>query len=512
VTREESGRKRYSGAWGSRPFTAFSLDASPALLGVGYILGPRIAGYILGGAVLGWFVIIPAIGFFGAGNVLPTYPETTQTISQMSPQELYSRYLKYIGAGAVAVGGIIALLKSARTIVLSLYHVAGGIFSREETATESTERDIPFVLIVILLIVIACVMWLFPQVHTKPLGIVATLIAAFLFVTVSSRLVGLVGSSSNPISGMTIATLLGTSIVFAYFVGTDAPAKVAVLCVGAIVCIAIGVAGDCSQDLKTGFLLRATPWKQQLGEMIGVLASCIVVAYVIQLLHGTYGFGDRTAENPSALIAPQATIMKLVIDGVMESNLPWVLIIAGGAVAVMVELFGLPALPVAVGLYLPLGLSTPIMAGGIVRWLVDKLRQADEQEESANGGILTASGFVAGEGLVGVAMAGAAAFIGWHWNDPKYLNPISGNEELVIPSHLTPWLWQQMGWDRWHHWGIGETLYGVLPFVPFLLIVLWLFVSAARRTPVTPLSPQIDRLTDLTDWFASESPKEREEG
>ncbi len=459
--------------------SAASLDASPALLGVGYILGVRIAGYMLGGAVLGWFVIIPAIAFFGADATAPIFPETENVISAMSPTNLWEQYLRYIGAGAVVLGGLVALIKSTPTIASSMWNVAGGVFGRSRASKDRTDRDLPLPLLLLLLVGLGYAMFRFDAIKVGTAGAIAVLVFGFFFVTVSSRLAGLVGNSSNPASGMTIATLLGTSLLFTYGLGlTDDTAKYACLSVGALVCVAICIAGDCSQDLKTGFLVKATPWKQQVGELIGVLTATIVIAWVIQAVNSTYGYVE-TLKTPNPVLAPQANIMKLLVEGVMDGTLPWTLVTTGMAVALVVELLGIPALPVAVGLYLPLYISAPIMVGGLIRWVVDRRRKSSDTGDHP--GILGASGLVAGTGLVGVAMVGASILIGWWWNDPLYLNPLTGESERVMPHHFMPWLSETIGIQQ--RYGYGEFGFNLFPLVPFLVLVLWLAFTALKRVP-----------------------------
>ena len=244
--------------------------------------------------------------------------------------------------------------------------------------------------------------------------------------------------------------------------------------------MAIAVAGDMSQDLKTGFLVKATPYKQEIGKTIGVLTSVVAVAGVVLLLNNTYGFGEPTAERPYPLLAPQANIMKILVEGVLGGQVPWTLIMIGGSAAVIMEMLGIPALPVAVGMYLPLGLSTPIMVGGIIRWSVQR-KQKEKSDHDA--GVLASSGLVAGQGLMGVALAGVAALIGWWWADPKWLNPLVGNVERVSPVHLFPWIWDKFDWLS-IHWGLSEAWWSALSLFPFLLLTMWLWWSARKRPPI----------------------------
>lgn len=480
--------------------TEFQVDSSPAMLGVGYILGPRIAAYMLSGAVLSFFVLIPSIGFFGADVVGPVYPESSTPIAQMTPHELWEQYIRYIGAGAVAVGGLISLFKSFPTILASFWHVLSGMFRRSRGGKSRTEKDIPFPLLMLAIGGIAYAMWRVEAVNIDHIGVFAVLVGTFFFVTVSSRLVGLVGSSSNPVSGMTIATLLGTAMVYKIFVLDRSPGmspedltalKVTCLSIGAIVCIGITIGGDTSQDLKTGYLVKATPYKQQVGEVIGVVTSVLVIAGLLLLLNNTYGFVE-TPEQPNPLPAYQANIMKILVDGVLGGQVPWTLIMMGGAAAIIVEMLGLPALPFAVGMYLPLGLSTPIMVGGIVRWLIDRKRGEKSDHDA---GVLTASGLVAGYGLMGVAFAGALAFLAWWWKNPSWINPLAGAGALAEPvsyTHFVPWVWSSFV-SLPQHWGLSDAWWDALPFFPFFMLTLWLWWCARKRPTITlpPIAPVI---------------------
>ena len=469
--------------------TEAQLDSSPALLGVGYILGARVGAMILAGAMLAWFMLIPAIGFFGAALQEPVFPSAKTLISQMSPQDIWSNYIRYIGAGAVAIGGLISLFRSLPTIVASFRQMVGGVFTSGKVKRDRTDRDVPSILVLLAIAGIGYAMWRVEAIKLDHIGVIAVVIFTFFFVTVSSRLVGMVGSSSNPISGMTIATLLATALVYKFFVldRAEDPSlvdltalKTTCLVICAIVAMAIAVAGDMSQDLKTGFLVKATPYKQEIGKTIGVLTSVVAVAGVVLLLNNTYGFGEPTAERPYPLLAPQANIMKILVEGVLGGQVPWTLIMIGGSAAVIMEMLGIPALPVAVGMYLPLGLSTPIMVGGIIRWSVQR-KQKEKSDHDA--GVLASSGLVAGQGLMGVALAGVAALIGWWWADPKWLNPLVGNVERVSPVHLFPWIWDKFDWLS-IHWGLSEAWWSALSLFPFLLLTMWLWWSARKRPPI----------------------------
>jgi len=378
-------------------------EITPELLGVGYIIGPRISAIMLAGGLLGWFVMIPLITMFGAHIGTAVYPETATALNQMGPWAIWSKYVRYIGAGGVAFAGIFSLIKALPVIVESFSEGIKGLGGQKEEV-QRTQQDLPFTVIIggSLILSVAIAVYLESTIFQNALltGLAAAVmivVFSFFFVTVSSRIVGLLGSSSNPVSGMTIATLILTCLVFILFGLQDMPnVKVAVLTVGAFVCIAAAIAGDSSQDLKTGFLVGATPRYQQMGEFIGVIASGLTMGWVMYLLK------DQIASG--ALPAPQANLMKLVVDGVMGDSLPWTLVISGVFVAMLVELLGVNSLAFAVGLYLPMSLSVPIMIGGTIRWWIDR-KKGDGVEERREAGVLYCSGMIAGAALIGLLMA-----------------------------------------------------------------------------------------------------------
>jgi putative OPT family oligopeptide transporter len=390
-------------------------ETSAALFGVGFILGPRIAAIMVGGGLLSWLVIIPLIDWWGQGMTTPFYPETAQTISQMDPGRIWTRYVRYIGAGAVATGGLITLIRSIPTMIESFRVGAAQMRQRlgpVPVEVERTERDLPLKTIGLGLLILAAVMAFVPQVFAalpdlapRLLAAGLVIVAAFFFVTVSSRIVGLVGVTSNPTSGMTIATLLATSAVFLALGWTGDAGKAGALTIGCVVAIAASIAGDTSQDLKTGFLLGATPRRQQTGELIGVLSSAFFVCLAVILLDRAYGFGTE------AIPAPQATLMQLVIEGVLESSLPWGLVGIGVGIALLCEIFRIPSLPFAVGVYLPVTTMVPVFFGGLLRWAAERYASnEDEKASRRERGVLFGSGLVGGEGLFGVVIA-AVAFI-----------------------------------------------------------------------------------------------------
>jgi putative OPT family oligopeptide transporter len=389
-------------------------EISAALLGVGYILGPKIAAVMVGGALLSWVVLIPTIAVFGEGRIDPLFPETTRLIADMSAGQIWTRYVRYIGAGAVAMAGIMTLVRSIPTITESFKVGASQIKARlgngGQDTIKRTDFDLSLKVVGIGALVIGVLLATAPFIFGieatgfRILAAVLVVIFAFFFVTVSSRIVGLVGVTSNPTSGMTIATLLGTSALFLAFGWTDQMGMAAALTVGCVVAIAASIAGDTSQDLKTGFLLGATPFNQQRGELIGVLTCAVFVAGTLLVIGEAWGFGNE--EIP----APQATLMKVVIEGVLGGSLPWGLVAIGAGLAIIVEMLGIPSLAFAVGVYLPVSTMVPIYIGGVIRMVTEKRASSKEQSEMRREqGVLFGSGLVGGEGLFGVLIAAYAA-------------------------------------------------------------------------------------------------------
>lgn len=378
--------------------SGIGMDVLPALLGVGYICGARVSSYLLAGGVVGWFVIMPLIALFGAD--LTIFPASVP-VSQLGPDGIWSNYVRYIGAGAVAAGGIISLVKNLPLIVKTFRQALKSYGSKTEGSSNRVSKDIPMKLVMLGIGIMAIAMWLIPAVPVNLLGAIIIIVFGFFFATVSSRMVGIVGSSNNPVSGMAIATLLITTMILKATGMIGMTGMVASIAIGSVICIIAAIAGDTSQDLKTGYIVGATPWKQQIGELIGVGVSAITIGGVLYLLNAAWSYG--TTELP----APQATLMKMVVEGVMEGNLPWVLVFAGVGIAIVVEILGIPVLPFAVGLYLPIYLSTPMMVGGLIRLYFDRKKSDTEEERKrkTENGVLYSSGLIAGEGLVGILLA-----------------------------------------------------------------------------------------------------------
>ena len=378
--------------------TEFSAEVYPALISVGYICGLKISAMMFAGGVLGWFVLIPAIVTFG--NEVVMYPATTsvaEVYANGGASAIWASYIKYIGAGAVAAAGIISLLKTFPTIIKAFTASLKGIGKKGKTSGLRTEQDMDIRIVLISIAVLILLIWILPVIPVTILGALIIVIFGFFFSAVSSRMVGLVGSSNNPVSGMTIATVLIATFCLMLAGDTGAHGMHGAIAIGSIICIAACMAGDTSQDLKTGYILGATPKKQQIGEIMGTIAAALAIGGVMILLDSAFSFGS------DKLAAPQASMMKMIIEGVMDGNLPWSLIFIGVFIAIVIELLGVSALPVAIGLYLPLELSSTMMLGGLIKWISDK--RFGKQKEGSSKGILFCSGLIAGEGIIGVLLA-----------------------------------------------------------------------------------------------------------
>ena len=390
--------KGFAGAIGTQIY--------PAVMSVGYICGPRISSYMFAGGVLSWLVLIPLIVLFGENLTL--YPGTApigEMFAEGGASAIWGTYIRYIGAGALAAGGIISLIKSLPLIVRTFRDAIKGIVGAGAAGSERTAQDISMKIVLISIAVLTLLVWLVPAIPVTLIGAVIVVVFGFFFATVSSRMVGLVGSSNNPVSGMAIATLLVATVVLKLTGDTGAVGMRSAIAIGSIICIVAAISGDTSQDLKTGYLLGATPKKQQIGEIVGVVSAAFAIGGTLYLLDSAWGFGT------DELAAPQATLMKMIIEGVMEGNLPWALVFIGVFIAVAVEVVGIPVLPFAIGVYLPVQLNACIMVGGLVRLALDKMR-CDEKKKGliVNDGVLFCSGMIAGEGLIGIVLALLAVF------------------------------------------------------------------------------------------------------
>jgi putative OPT family oligopeptide transporter len=430
------------------------LSAEAALLGVGMIIGPRIAVLMFAGGALGWFVIIPLIHYFGAGTPTPLGLANVP-IAQMEPGQLWKYYLRYIGAGGVALGGIVSIGKAFPTIASSLGAVvrdlAGGRAAIGEQATERTDRDLPLKIVFWGAILTIVALWLLLGASGRGLvAVVCVVVLGFLLVTVAARVCGLVGSSSSPVSGMTITGLLATSLIFVCLGWEGVEGQAAALTVGAVLCIAICMSGDIAQDLKTGYLVGATPWLQQAAEILALLVSASVIGFTLNFLDQPPAGSDvaHALADPRQFPAPQANLMHLVVKGIFEGNLPWTLVLVGMAIGLVVELLGVSSLPFAIGLYLPVSLSTPILFGGILAWALARGNEGAARTQRA---ILVASGLVAGGAIMGIVVVGLSQAIS------------EGPGQVLLPKEA--------------HWG-GP----IEPLLAFLLLAAASVWIIARKT------------------------------
>ena len=508
---------RVMAAGNTQLFGEIQAEVSPELTGVGYIIGPRIAGFLFAGGVLSFFCLIPAIKLFGEGLVAPIFPASI-LIRDMTAMQVRSNYVFYIGAGAVTAAGLISLARSLPTIWGALVSGLGDFRGTGNgDAVARTDRDLPMSVVLGGTLLCLVAMVVLPQIGINIAGGILALFFAFLFVTVSSRITGQIGSSANPVSGMTVATLLLTSLMFLAVGWVGIEHRVLALSIGGVVCVAASTAGATSQDLKTGFLVGATPRYQQIGLLIGVTASALLVGGIIQFLNdakttivardfpgvhmsvveegqrfalangrmveaarapgapsyrvgrlyeqtgpaiaGKYlvddagavkyvvdpGVGGRERINYDGrevdkLDSPKAQIMALVVDGILTQKLPWGLILIGAFLAIAMELVGIPSLPVAVGVYLPISTSAAMFLGGIIRWLVDRrMSPADRASADADSGpgVLFSSGLIAGGAIMGVLLAGLAARqLDEGFNLTKVLGAVAANNVLALIAYV----------------------------------------------------------------------------
>jgi putative OPT family oligopeptide transporter len=403
------------------PNATVSVDISPEYMGVGYVIGPRIAGTMFAGGVLSWLVLLPLLSILGAALTTPFPPihpnfalnPTTGRpflLSEMSPGQIWSAYIRYIGAGAVLAAGLITLARTIPTIISSAREGFRGMGAAGGAASIRTERDIPMSIVLGGSLLLAIFLAVMPGLPTQGNVVAAVLVVVFgfFFATVSSRITGLIGSSSNPISGMTIATLIITCLIFVGLGWTGDIYSPVALCVGAIICIAAANAGNTSQDLKTGYIVGATPLYQQIGLLIGVVASALVIGMTTLYMHRVFGIGSQDVP------APQATLMATIIKGLLSQELPWGLVLVGVFIAVTLELCGIHSLSFAVGSYLPIATTAPIFVGGLVRWMVER-RTGVAAESDLSAGTLFSSGLIAGGSLAGILFA---VLVGTGYIDP----------------------------------------------------------------------------------------------
>ena len=383
----------------------------PAVMSVGYICGPRISSYMFAGGVLSWMVLIPLFVLLGGDAILNPVEELTigQIYAAGGAEGIWKEYIRYIGAGALAAGGIISLAKSLPLIITTfrdaIKSMKGSAASDSSAKSLRTAQDISMKVVIAAIFILTMLIWLVPVIPVTLIGAIIIVVFGFFFATVSSRMVGLVGSSNNPVSGMAIATLLFTTLILKFTGDDGVHGMQGAIAIGSIICIVSAIAGDTSQDLKTGYLLGATPKKQQISEIVGVIAAAFAIGGTLYLLDSAWGFGSKE------LGAPQANLMRIIVEGVMDNRLPWSLVAIGAIIAVIVEILGIPVLPFAIGVYLPVQLNACIMVGGIVRLFFDRMKKDEEKKKAiVNDGILFCSGMIAGEGLVGILLAVLAVF------------------------------------------------------------------------------------------------------
>jgi putative OPT family oligopeptide transporter len=393
------------------PNATLNVDISPEYMGVGYVIGPRIAGTMFAGGVLSWLVLLPLLSLLGASMTTPLQPihptlasnpatGVPYLISEMSPGEIWRAYIRYIGAGAVLAAGLISLSRTMPTIISSAKEGLKGFGAGGGSTQLRTERDIPITIVLGGSLLLAIFLAVMPGLPTQGNVLVSILVVlfGFFFATVSSRITGLIGSSSNPISGMTIATLIITCVIFVALGWTGDVYGPVALSVGAIVCIAAANAGNTSQDLKTGYIVGATPIYQQMGLAVGVVTSAFVIGMTVLYMHRVFGIGSAD------VAAPQATLMATLIKGLLSQNLPWGLVLVGVFVAITLELCGIHSLSFAVGAYLPIATTAPIFVGGVVRWWVER-KTGETSESDLSAGTLFSSGLIAGGSLAGILFA-----------------------------------------------------------------------------------------------------------
>ena len=437
-----SGIKGYRGA-------EIGTNIYPAVMSVGYICGAKIASYMFAGGLLSWIVIIPIIVILGENMVLSP---GTVPIGEMyaigGASAVWNTYIRYIGAGALATGGIISLVKSIPLIVRTFVEAVKGISSLNATSELRTDSSLNFKAVMLSIAILTILVWIVPVVPVSLIGAVVVVTFGFFFATVSSRMVGLVGSSNNPVSGMAIATLLFATLTLKISGDVGSHGMQGAVGIGSIICIVSAIAGDTSQDLKTGYILGSTPKKQQYAEIIGVVAAAFAIGGTLYLLDKAWGFGT------DELAAPQATLMKMIVEGVMNSDLPWELVFIGIAIAAVAEVVSVPVLPFAIGVYLPIYLNACIMIGGLVRLLIEKTKKDKEERNIAvNNGMLFCSGMIAGEGVLGIILAIFAIF---------------GVDKLLDISEM-------LNWDR--------TASQIGSIVMFALIILSVLKFSIWRKP-----------------------------
>ncbi|MEG1255426.1 oligopeptide transporter, OPT family [Clostridium sp.] len=453
-----AGYKLFSGGfalWGEQATYVFKsyqgtmigIDTLASLLGVGFIVGTRASALMLGGSLIAWFTLIPLIKFLGAGLVDPVFPATV-LISEMDAMAIWSKYIRYIGAGAVAMGGFVSLAKAIPTIITSFKQAMSGIGTKGTEKVSRIDLEAPLTWVILAAAFGFALVWLVPSINGGFLGGLMAVIFSFFFAVVSARMVGIIGASNNPVSGMTIATLLFVTTVIKVTGGTSQVYMNKAILIGGVVCVAIAVAGGVAQSLKTTFIIGGTPKKVQLGMFLALAVAAVFSAFVINMLNTAYGIGS------DAVPAPQATLMSMIVEGIMTAKLPWTLVGSGAAIALFCELAGLSILPVALGIYLPITLNATIFIGGCIREIVERkfAKEKERKAEVVEKGTLLASGLVAGDALMGIVVAGFATL---------NINIAFGKNFLT-----------------------GITQSNLFACVMFLLLGLWIYMFACKKDKI----------------------------
>ncbi len=402
------------GTWVGQSTAVYAgTNLSPALLGVGYIVGINVAALILIGGALSWYVAIPIYStWFATGDPVLADMLNNSASAVDVAFKIWTSKIRYLGVGAMLTGGLWALISVRSSIING---IRSGLKADQGTSGAADADDAPMALVIGAALVLTVPLFLLYLQIVNSVGIALAMtlvmaIAGFLFSAVAGYMAGIVGSSHNPISGITISTILLASLLLLWLTGSDGIGPTAAIVIGAVVCCAAAIAGDNMQDLKAGYLLGATPWKQQLMQCVGVLSSMLVMAPILNLLLKAYGIGLPTAEQPDALLAPQAALMASVAEGVFSGNLPWTMVAIGAGIGISIILidewlaarkasFRAPVLAVAIGIYLPLELAVPIFVGGLIHWLVSRTGAP------GNNGMLLAAGLITGEALIGIPVS-----------------------------------------------------------------------------------------------------------
>ena len=422
--------------------TIVGVDTLASLLGVGFIVGTKTSTLMFGGSVVAWLALIPLIKLFGAGMTKPLYPSTVP-ISQMDASLIWSNYIRYIGAGAVAAGGFISLARALPTIISSFKKASAGMHKSEAGTVTRMNLEAPLYWVIAAAVLGFLLTWFVPVIGGGPVGALMAVVFSFFFAVVSGRMVGLIGASNNPVSGMTIAALLIVTTVLKLMGNTGDKGMTTALMIGGVICVAIAVAGGTAQSLKTTFIIGGTPRKVQIWMFVALALAAVGAAGTLMLLNTAYGIGN--AKVP----APQATLMKMIVQGIMTAQLPWTMVFIGVALAFFCFLVDVPILAVALGIYLPMSLTTGVFAGGIVRALVERRTKGTGNDDAVDKGVLLSSGLIAGDALFGIVVAAFAAI----------------GADITYGTKLL---------------GAGIAGSMLLPFVMFLLLAVFLYWYSLR--------------------------------